>query len=60
MGTRPALEANHVIDYTHEDFTKNGQQYDLIVDVAANHSVSEYKRAMRPQGICVATGFSTI
>jgi NADPH:quinone reductase-like Zn-dependent oxidoreductase len=54
------IGADYVIDYTREDFTRNGQQYDLIVDIAANHSVSDYKRALSPQGICVVTGFSTM
>jgi len=55
-----SIGADHVIDYTREDFTRNGQQYDVIVDIAANHSVSDYKRALSPQGICVGTGFSTM
>ena len=54
------IGADYVIDYTREDFTRNGQRYDLIVDIAANHSVSDYKRALTPQGICVGTGFSTL
>lgn len=54
------IGADHVIDYTQEDFTRNGRQYDLIIDIAANHSVSEYKRALAPQGVCVFTGFSTM
>ena len=52
--------ADYVIDYTKEDFTRNGRQYDLIIDIAANHSVSDYKRALKPEGICVSTGFSTM
>ena len=55
-----SIGADHVIDYTREDFTRNGQQYDLILDIAANRSVLDYKRALRPQGICVVAGFSTI
>ena len=54
------IGADHVIDYTQEDFTRNGQHYNLIVDIAANHSVSEYQRALSPQGICVVAGFSTM
>jgi len=53
-----SIGADHVIDYTQEDFTKNGQRYDLILDAVANHSVSDYKRALSPQGICVIVGFS--
>jgi NADPH:quinone reductase-like Zn-dependent oxidoreductase len=55
-----SIGADHVIDYTQEDFTKNGQRYDLIFDVVANHSVSDYKRALNPGGICVIAGFSTL
>src|SRR3990170_3846147 len=45
-----SLGADHVIDYTREDFTKNGKQYDLILDVVAHRSVFAYKRALRPNG----------
>jgi len=45
-----SLGADHVIDFTKEDFTKNGQQYDLILDVIAHRSVFAYKRALRPNG----------
>ncbi|HET7144959.1 MAG TPA: NAD(P)-dependent alcohol dehydrogenase [Anaerolineales bacterium] len=45
-----SLGADHVIDYTREDFTKNGQQYDLILDVIAYRSVFAYKRALKPNG----------
>ena len=45
-----SLGAGHVIDYTKEDFTKNGQQYDLILDVIADRSVFAYKRALKPNG----------
>lgn len=51
------LGADHVIDYTKEDFTENGQQYDLICDVAATHSFSGYKRALNPNGTCVIVGW---
>ncbi len=44
------LGADHVIDYTREDFTRNGQQYDLILDVIAQRSVFAYKRALKPNG----------
>lgn len=54
------IGADYVIDYTKEDFTRNGRQYDLIVDIAASRSVSDYKRALSPEGICVVIGFSTL
>jgi NADPH:quinone reductase-like Zn-dependent oxidoreductase len=45
-----SLGADHVIDYTKEDFTKKGQQYDLILDVIASRSVFACKRALKPNG----------
>jgi NADPH:quinone reductase-like Zn-dependent oxidoreductase len=55
-----SLGADYVIDYTQQDFAKNNQSYDLIFDVAANHSVAEYKRVLTPHGICVMAGFSNM
>ncbi len=54
-----SIGADQVIDYTREDFTKNGQRYDLILDVAAYHSIFDYKRALSPKGIYVMVGGST-
>ena len=51
-----SLGADHVIDYTKEDFTQNGQQYDLILAVNGYHPISDYRRALTPEGIYVATG----
>jgi NADPH:quinone reductase-like Zn-dependent oxidoreductase len=51
-----SIGADHVIDYTKEDFTTNGLQYDLILDMAAYHSISDYERALTPKGIYVMTG----
>jgi NADPH:quinone reductase-like Zn-dependent oxidoreductase len=45
-----SLGADHVVDYTREDFTKNGNQYDLILDVVAHRPVFAYKRALRSNG----------
>jgi NADPH:quinone reductase-like Zn-dependent oxidoreductase len=53
------LGADHVIDYTKEDFTKNGQKYDLIFDVKTTRSVFDYQRVLCPNGIYVTVGGKT-
>ncbi len=53
-----SIGADHVIDYTQEDFTKNGQHYDLILAANGYHPISHYKRALSPNGIYVMTGGS--
>jgi NADPH:quinone reductase-like Zn-dependent oxidoreductase len=53
-----SLGADHVIDYTREDFTNSGKQYDLILDVVANGSVFAYKRALRSNGSYFLAGGS--
>lgn len=55
-----SIGADHVIDYTREDFTRNGRRYDLIYDAVGNRSVSDYKRALNPGGVCVIAGFTTL
>ena len=50
------LGADHVIDYTQENFTQNGQQYDLILAANGHHSLSDYKRALTPNGFYICTG----
>ena len=51
---------DHVIDYTQEDFTKNGKRYDLILDVKTNRSIFDYARALSPNGIYVTVGGSMV
>ena len=53
-----SIGADHVIDYTQEDFTQNGQRYDLILAANGYHPISDYKRALSPKGIYVMTGGS--
>lgn len=51
-----ALGADHVIDYTVEDFTRRGVRYDLIVDIPGNHSFADCRRALTPDGTYVLIG----
>ncbi len=53
-----SLGADHVIDYTKEDFTRSGKQYDLILAANGYHPLSAYKRALAPKGIYVMAGGS--
>lgn len=54
-----SIGADHVIDYTKEDFTKNEKRYDLILDIVANRSVSEYMRVLNSNGSYVAVAFKS-
>lgn len=54
-----SIGADHVIDYTKEDFTRKGRQYDLIFDVKTMRSVFDYQRALRPNGTYVTVGGKT-
>lgn len=56
MDIARSLGADHVIDYTREDFAKSGQRYDLILGANAHHSLFAYRRALTPDGIYVAVG----
>jgi len=53
-----SIGADHVIDYTEENFTKNEQRYDLILAVNGYHPILDYRRALSPNGICVVAGGS--
>ncbi len=50
-----SIGADHVIDYTREDFTRSGQRYDLLFDLVGNHSLSECRRALNPSGVYLAS-----
>ena len=50
------LGADHVMDYTQEDFTRSTRQYDLIIDAQAHHSIFDYRRALSAKGVYVMHG----
>jgi NADPH:quinone reductase-like Zn-dependent oxidoreductase len=51
------LGADHVIDYTRDNFTTAGKQYDLILDNVANHRISQLKKVMKPGALCLIIGY---
>jgi NADPH:quinone reductase-like Zn-dependent oxidoreductase len=54
-----SVGVDHVIDYSREDFTKNGQRYDRILDIAGRHSIFDCRRALSPRGTYVMVGGAT-
>jgi len=60
LNSMRSVGADHVIDYTREDFTRNGLRYDLILDMAAHHSIFDYRRALNPGGTYVMEGGATM
>lgn len=54
-----SLGADHVIDYSKEDFTRNGVQYDVVLDLVANRSLSDFRRALTPTGTLLLSGGGT-
>ncbi len=55
-----SIGADHVIDYTREDFTRGGQRYDVIIDNVGTHPLSEYRHVLNPQGVYVMVGSTSI
>lgn len=54
------IGADHVVDYTREDFTKGAEKYDVIIDTIGNHSIFDYRRILTATGICVYIGFGGV
>jgi NADPH:quinone reductase-like Zn-dependent oxidoreductase len=55
-----SIGADRVIDYTHEDFTRSGQRYDVMLDIAGNRAWSECRRVLNPKATFVAVGTRTL
>ncbi|MFJ7156542.1 NAD(P)-dependent alcohol dehydrogenase [Streptomyces sp. NPDC101118] len=51
-----SLGADHVVDYTQEDFTRSGRRYDVVLDLVGNRSLAEQRRVLAPDGILVLSG----
>jgi NADPH:quinone reductase-like Zn-dependent oxidoreductase len=51
-----SVGADHLVDYTREDFTRNGRRYDVVFDLVGNHSLTECRRALTPTGRLVLSG----
>jgi NADPH:quinone reductase-like Zn-dependent oxidoreductase len=51
-----SIGADHVIDYTKENFTEGTERYDLIIDNVGSHSLPDYRRVLKPDGIFVIVG----
>ena len=60
VNTARSIGADHVIDYTRENFTRSGQRYDLIFAANAYHSIFDYRRALSQDGICVFAGSGSL
>ncbi|MEI7902240.1 MAG: NAD(P)-dependent alcohol dehydrogenase [bacterium] len=60
LGMVRSIGADKVIDYTKEDFTRNGQTYDLVLDNVGNRSVGDLRRTLNPTGTCVIVGFTSM
>jgi len=56
LDTARSIGADHVVDYTQDDFTKSGKRYDLILGANAHHSIFDYRRALGPTGVFVMVG----